>query len=250
MTNNFFAVYLAVLSVGFGALVSTGSELQPDLTLWYQQPAADNKPMDEALPIGNGRMGALVFGSPERERINVNESSLWTGDENPSGNYDTMGAYQVLGNIYVNLPGHTNAENYRRGLNLEDAVSGVGYTVNGVKFERQFFCSHPAEVLVAEFMADHKGAYTGSIELVDAHRAIIKADRDRITASGSLDNGMKFEWQMQVLHQGGTISVISDATSPRLEFKDCDSLTLLIARTQIIFLISRKTITVIIRTHE
>ena len=105
-----------------------GGEPQPDLTLWYQQPAADSKPMNEALPIGNGRMGALVFGSPERERISVNESSLWTGGENPSGDYDTMGAYQVLGNIYVNLPGHANVTEYRRDLDLANAVSGVSYT--------------------------------------------------------------------------------------------------------------------------
>jgi alpha-L-fucosidase 2 len=192
--------------------------------------------MDEALPIGNGRMGALVFGSPERERINVNENSLWTGGENPSGDYDSMGAYQVLGNIYVNLPGHTNAANYQRDLNLSQAVSGASYAINGVAFERQFFCSHPAQVLVAEFKADRKGAYHGTIELGDAHRAIIKADGDRITASGALENGMKFAWQVRVLHKGGTISAIPDPNSPRLEFKDCDRLTLLIgAGTDYIF---------------
>src|SRR5258708_38645513 len=80
--------------------------LSADLTLWYAAPAHDNKPMDEALAIGNGRLGALVFGAPARERLSINESSLWTGDENPAGNYDTMGAYQVFGNVLVDLPGH------------------------------------------------------------------------------------------------------------------------------------------------
>lgn len=236
MTNKLPATFLLALSVWVRPMVSTGTVPQPDLTLWYQQPAADNKPMDEALPIGNGRMGALIFGSPERERINVNESSLWTGGENPSGNYDTMGAYQVLGNIYVHLPGHTNVVNYRRDLELADAVAGAVYTVDGVKFERQYFCSHPAQVLVADFRADHKGVYSGSIELSDSHRASIKVDGNRITASGSLDNGMKFEWQLLVLHRGGTISVRPDTNPPRLEFKDCDSLTLLIgAGTDYIF---------------
>jgi len=50
--------------------------------------------MTEALPVGNGRLGGLILGGPEKERIIVNEDSLWTGDENPSGNDDTMGAYQ------------------------------------------------------------------------------------------------------------------------------------------------------------
>src|ERR1035437_297785 len=162
--------------------------------MWYQQPAANNQPMNEALPIGNGRMGALVFGSPARERISVNESSLWTGGENPSGNYDTMGAYQVLGNVFVNLPGHTNVSDYRRDLDLGTAVSQVSYAANGVKFQREFLCSHPAEVLVAQFTADKKSAYTGSIELEDMHGAKIIADGNRLTATGTLDNGLKFEW--------------------------------------------------------
>ncbi len=200
-----------------------------DLTLWYQQPAADSKPMNEALPIGNGRMGALIFGSPERERISVNESSLWTGGENPTGDYATMGAYQVLGNVFVNFPGHTNTTEYRRALNLVDATATVRYNANGLGFSREFFCSHPAEVLVAAFNSDKNAAYTGSIELVDSHNAKIVADGNRITASGTLDNGMKFEWQLLVQNQGGSVSTVSGTNSTRLEFKDCDSLKLLIA---------------------
>ena len=98
MKNNFLAFAFAVL--GFGASLSAA-----DLTLWYQQPAADNKPMDEALPIGNGRMGALVFGSPERGTPQrERRQPLGRRVKIRRGNYDTMGAYQVLGNIFVNLP--------------------------------------------------------------------------------------------------------------------------------------------------
>ena len=107
-----------------------------DLTLWYQQPAANNQPMDEALAIGNGRMGALIFGAPARERISLNESSLWTGDENPTGDYEKMGAYQVFGNVFVNLPSHQRAKLYRRDLNLKTAQSHVSYEIDGVKFQR------------------------------------------------------------------------------------------------------------------
>ena len=238
MNHKHLVVYLAALSVAGSALAFTvtGAVPRPDLTLWYQQPAADSKPMNEALPIGNGRMGALVFGSPERERVSVNESSLWTGGENPSGNYDTMGAYQVLGNIYLNLPAHAKASNYRRNLSLDSAVSGVSYQVDGVTFNREFFCSHPAEVLVAQFQEGRKGGYTGSLELNDSHHAKLIVDGNRITAAGSLDNGMKFEWQVLVLNQGGTVSAVADTNSMRLDFKDCDSLTLLIgAGTDYIF---------------
>src|SRR3954470_4443400 len=84
-----------------------------DLALWYQHPASEKQPMNEALPIGNGRMGGLVFGAPARERISVNEDSLWTGDGNPSGNDNTMGSYQVLGNVLINIPGHLDSTNYQ-----------------------------------------------------------------------------------------------------------------------------------------
>ena len=218
-----------IAAIVFAALAGAANLSAADLTMWYQQPAANNQPMNEALPIGNGRMGALVFGQPERERISVNEDSLWTGGENPSGNDNTMGAYQVLGNVFVNLPAHTNVSAYRRDLDLAGALSHVSYTVNGVKFQREFFCSHPAEILAAQFTADKKAAYTGSIELVDSHNAKIVAAGNRLTASGTLNNGMKFEWQLLVLNQGGSVSLVTDTNAARLEFKNCNSLTLLIA---------------------
>ena len=200
-----------------------------DLTMWYQQPAADNKAMNEALPIGNARMGGLIFGKPERERICLNEDSLWTGGENPDGNYDTMGAYQVLGNAFVNLLGQTNVSGYRRELNLGDALAKVSYTANGVKFRREFFCSHPAGVLAAQFSADKKAAYSGSIELADGHVGKVVVAGNRFTVTGTLDNGMKFEWQVLALNQGGTVTTVTDTNSTRLEFKNCDNLTLLVA---------------------
>jgi len=228
MKNKILVLGFTLLLPGFAAQALTVLP-DSDLTMWYSQPAADNKPMNEALPIGNGRMGGLIFGSPARERICVNEDSLWTGGENPSGNYDTMGAYQVLGNVFVNLPGHTNVTDYRRELNLAGAYSAVTYTHNKAGFGRELFCSHPAEVLVGLFTADKKSAYTGSIELVDSHHARIVAAGNRITASGTLDNGMKFEWQLLVQNQGGAISLVTTNNTTRLEFNDCDRLTLLIA---------------------
>src|SRR5579859_3471932 len=90
-------LFLLALSITAGASVGCTSEL----LLWYSQPA--KKAMEEALPIGNGRMGALIFGGIEEERLVLNEDGLWTGDENPSGDYDKMGAYQTLGDVLVHL---------------------------------------------------------------------------------------------------------------------------------------------------
>src|SRR5205814_7281134 len=75
--------------------------------------------------------------------------------------------------------------------------------------------------------ADKEAAYTGSVELADTHNAKIVAKGNRLTASGTLANGLKFEWQVLVLNRGGSISP-TDANSSRIEFKDCDSLTLLV----------------------
>jgi alpha-L-fucosidase 2 len=218
-----------IITTALCALAAAMNLCAGDLTMWYQQPAADNKAMNEALPIGNARMGGLIFGKPERERICLNEDSLWTGGENPDGNYDTMGAYQVLGNAFVNLLGQTNVSGYRRELNLGDALAKVSYTANGVKFRREFFCSHPAGVLAAQFSADKKAAYSGSIELADGHVGKVVVAGNRFTVTGTLDNGMKFEWQVLALNQGGTVTTVTDTNSTRLEFKNCDNLTLLVA---------------------
>jgi alpha-L-fucosidase 2 len=98
-----------------------------------------------------------------------------------------------------------------------------------VRFKRQFLCSHPAQVLAAHFTASRNGAYTGSIRLEDSHHGKIVAEGNRVTVSGSLDNGMKFEWQLLALPHGGSFSAVTDSNSTRLEFKGCDSLTLLVA---------------------
>ena len=172
----------ALAAAASSLMLLTGCEHQPvrppvaavplDLTLWYDHPANDKKPMEEALAIGNGRMGGLIFGAPSRERISINEDSLWTGGENPSGNDNTMGAYQVFGNVLVNLPGHTNAAAYRRDLDLATAQAHVSYEFGGAKYQREFFCSHPAGVLAARFSADKPDSYTGSVELADSHGGV------------------------------------------------------------------------------
>ena len=223
----------SIAAFGFTLIASAVTLPAADLTLWYQQPAADSRPMNEALPVGNGRMGALLFGAPGRERISVNESSLWTGGENTAGDYKTMGAYQVLGNVFVNFSDTGNPTDYRRDLDLADALAHVSYTANGVKFQREFFCSHPAEVLAAQFTADKKAACTGSIELADAHNAKIVEEGNRLTATGTLDNGMKFEWQLLVLHEGGLVGLVpgiaGQTNGAQISFSGCDRLTLLIA---------------------
>jgi alpha-L-fucosidase 2 len=90
-----------VLVLAAGVQPMAAPEANTPMVLWYQQPA--KHAMNEALPIGNGRIGGVVFGGVERERIQFNEDSLWTGGENPSGDYDSMGAYQAFGDLLLSF---------------------------------------------------------------------------------------------------------------------------------------------------
>ena len=208
-----------------------------NLTLWYDKPAAGNRCMNEALPIGNGHLGGLILGAPAAERIVLNESSLWTGDENLSGSYDSMGSYQMLGDLHIELPAHQDATNYRRELNLADATARTAYQAGGVTYQREYFCSQPDDVLVVRLTADKPGSYTGSIVLADGHQAVTVAGKDLLTITGALANGMKYATQLRALPTGGTLT----AADGRLEFKGCDSLTLILsARTDYVMDYARK----------
>src|SRR5882762_737314 len=196
-----------------------------DLVLWYEQPMAQGHFMDEAMPIGNGRVGGLISGGVARENIVLNEDSLWSGDANTSGDYGTMGTYQMLGNLIVNLPGHDNFSNYRRDLNIGDSLAHVSYEANGIRFEREYFASHAHDVLVIHLTADKPGSYTGSIDLRDSRDANTTAQTNRLQFVGALVNGLKYEAQLFAVNKGGSLEM----NGTKLEFKNCDSLTLLIA---------------------
>ena len=193
--------------------------LPNDLTLWYNKPA--NNAINEALPIGNGRMGGLVWGGVPNDRITLNEDSLWTGDENPSGDYGSMGFYELLGDLRINLPGH-QPQNYRRDLNLAEATAHVSYKTGGVTYTREYFATHPDEVLVIRLGADKPGSYTGTLDLTDGHKGMVKVEGNKILASGALKNGLKYDCQLMVQNEGGMLR----SEEGRLSFTNCNSLAI------------------------
>jgi alpha-L-fucosidase 2 len=196
-----------------------------NLVLWYEQPMEQGHFMDEAMPIGNGRIGGLIAGGVARENIVLNEDSLWSGDANTSGDYGTMGTYQMLGNLSINLPGHENFSNYRRDLDIADALAHVSYEANGIKFTREYFASHADHVLAFRFFANKPGSYTGSIQLKDSRDTVTAASPSRLRLKGTLVNGLKYEVQLVVLNEGGVVRT----NGSTLEFANCDSLILLVA---------------------
>lgn len=175
--------------------------------------------INTALPIGNGRLGALVTGGTARDLLRLNDNTLWTGDSK------TMGAYQALGDLIIDLPGHDVATGYRRELDLNTATASVTYTSDAVVYRREVFSSHVAGVIVVRLTADKLGRYTGTVKLADAHGTPAEAAEGMLHFSGALSNGLRYDTRARILPVGGRSVVQGDA----IAFTDCDSLTILIA---------------------
>ncbi len=168
------------------------------LRLWYEHPA---KEWVEALPVGNGRLGAMVFGGVPNERIQFNEDTLWTGVPrdyiNPNAletlpkvrqllfegkqreaqntANDMMSvplrqeAYQPFGDVNIEFPNHQSATEYHRELDLNNAVATTTYTVDGVSFKREVFSSFPDQVIVVRLSSDKDNSIDCSISQTSPH---------------------------------------------------------------------------------
>jgi len=207
------------------------------LTLWYDKPA--DSWMKEALPIGNGPMGAMLFGGTDIERIQFNEISLWDGDRMQKGDIEEedMGAHQAFGDIFIRL-GHdpSKVRNYKRELDIKSAIHRVTYDYEGVRYSQTAFASHPANVIIVWLTADKPGAYSGRVWLTDMHNAKITEAKNRLFAVGEIGNGFEYEAQVQVLNKGGKLKHAPEENSGRtpmspigLTFSNCDTLTLILS---------------------
>ncbi|MDO3627516.1 glycoside hydrolase N-terminal domain-containing protein [Mucilaginibacter sp. BT774] len=206
---------------------ATGSK---PIKLWYKQPA--NKWDAEALPVGNGRMGAMLFGGIKHERIQFNEQSLWSGDNNWDGVYETddhgFGSYRNFGEVAVNFDHADKAATYRRALNISTGVHTTSFVINGIHFERDAFASNPDQMMVFRYTASKKAALSGSIAMTSAQGAISIAKNGELSFSGEMPNHLKYAASLMVKHQGG--SVTSEGNT--LIFKNCSSLLIFLdART-------------------
>ena len=196
-------------------LALAAATLENGASLWYDKPAAN---WSEALPIGNGRLGGMVFGSPDKERIQFNEQSLWTGDETQMGNY------QPFGDLYLDSP-VTHVTNYQRVLDLSEGIHRTRFTANGVKYFREAFASHPDQVMVIRLTADKPGSISGLLRLTDTHQAAIVAAGNTLVASGSLPNKLDYQARVTVLNDKGTVS----AQDKSLRIDQADSVTVILA---------------------
>ncbi|MVM38542.1 glycoside hydrolase family 95 protein [Spirosoma sp. HMF3257] len=143
----------------------------------------------------------MLFGNIRTEHLQFNDQSLMTGTT------QKMGYYQPFGDVFVDLDSAGPIRNYRRELNLQNAVHTVQYEANGVQFERTAFASFPDQVQVLHFSANKPGQLTGTIRLSDAHQAPVRAEDGKLIATGTLENGMTHEAQVRVVAKGGSVSV-------------------------------------------
>lgn len=194
----------------FFVLLLTGSFSQAqvnnnNLRIWDDKPAKDW--MTQAYPIGNGKLGGMVFGGIGEEHIQFNESSLWTGDEQETG------AYQALGDLFIKFkdidPG--KATQYKRALDLSNALHEVNYQYDKLAYSREYFSSYPDQVMVLNYTSKAKNGYSITIKLKDAHVGKTQGNASRLTITGVLENGLKYASTLQIKHDGGTLSIDKDA---------------------------------------
>ncbi|WP_316834206.1 glycoside hydrolase family 95 protein [Pedobacter nutrimenti] len=192
--------------------------------LWYKQPA---KKWDaEALPIGNGRMGAMLFGGIKTERIQFNEQSLWGGDNNWDGDYQTgihgFGSYRNFGEFVVDFDHTDEAKAYQRALDITTGVHTTSFEINGVTFTRSAFASHPDQVMVFKYTASKKATLSGTISIRSAQEAISTADKNALSFMGEMGNHLKYAANLQIEHNGGSVEVKGNT----LVFKNCNALVI------------------------
>lgn len=199
-------------------VISGGEKPQGHYILWYQTPA---KVWEEALPLGNGRLGAMVFGGIGDERIQLNESTLWDGYSLDASNPESLKAlpevqnllfegknneavelasetmmgrpsgvkpYQSLGELWFDTP-VLNASNYVRSLDLSTAIATTIYTSEGVTFTREAFASPVDGLLIVHFAADKKEQINFALTLRRQQDATCEAsttDQNSLVLSGHL----------------------------------------------------------------
>lgn len=221
------------LIAGIALILTTATDFlcsAADFTIWFDKPA--KKWSEEALPLGNGRLGCMVYGGIQKEQIQFNEDSLWTGDENPSGDYKTMGAYQNFGDLFITEFGDSSdseISNYRRELNLLTAKATTRFIKDNVEHTREVFVSHPDKVIVFRWTAKTKKTqsekFNAIIELKGAHNEKTAAEKDTLWFEGKLPNGLEYEARAKVIARGGMVS----AQTNRVVVKNCNELIILLA---------------------
>jgi alpha-L-fucosidase 2 len=207
----------------------------PSPVLHYRQPAKEGRILQQGLPIGNGRMGALVGSDPQRDFLYLSDASLWLGGRNggldahgdfPYGR-DDFGSFVMLAKLYLELDGHalSGLRDYRRTLDLGRGILRVSYARGDTRYTRTVFASHPDDAIVMHLSARGPGRHDGSLELRSAHGDEVTAE----AGHGGLGFGGRFA---NGLRYGAVAGVAGDGTMRhdrgRVRFEACRELTVVL----------------------
>lgn len=203
------------------------------LRLRYDTPAADAQLLREGLPIGNGRLGALAGGAPACETLFVAEGSLWSGGANdalgadgqfPYGK-DDFGSFMMLARLFLELDGHAAASDYRRELDLGNGCVRVAYAVDGTRYARTLFASHPDDAIVLRLEREGPGLHSGRLRLEDTRASTgSRGSGHGLWFDGRLHNGQRHATALQVQADDGQVAFRDGA----LHFTGCTALTVVL----------------------
>ena len=231
--KRFAAEFFCLSSFVLGTVVPVQAE--NPLTLWYNTDAGTE--FTNALPIGNGYMGGLIYGGVTKDYIGLNESTVWSGgpgDNNKQGaaNYlkdardalfrgdyraaesivsDRMigpgpASFQPVGDLVITTS-HTGAGDYRRELDLRTAIAKTTYSVGGVKHTREYFASYPDHVIVVHLSADKDGSVSFGATMTTPHRSNSMSSEGNTLIYDVTVNSIKFQNRLNVFADGGKVSV-------------------------------------------
>jgi len=238
----FILTNLLIVSFSLSFCISVSGQ-NGKLILWYDKPATI---WNEALPIGNGRLGAMIYGDPFKEVIQLNENTVWAGQPNRNDNLNAKESlaevrklifegkyreaqglidrnfisktshgmpYQTVGNLRLFFPNHENYSGYYRELDIENAVTTCRYTSNGVNYETKVFASFPDQVIIARISADKPGSISFSATLDRRSEVNVSTKgKDELIMSGitgdheTVKGNVQFQAKVKILSEGGNIS--------------------------------------------
>ena len=213
--------------------------------LWYDKPASQ---WVEALPVGNGRLGAMVYGTIASEQIQFNEDTLWTGEpheyhhegavehlpairkllaEGKQKEAEALAmaefmsvplrqkAYQPVADLRIDFAGHDAASDFRRELDLDTAIAMVSYEVGGARYQRQVLSSFPDQVIAVRITCDKPASVSFTVRFTTPHEsAKLSAEGDQLVLSGGVKDGaMKFESRVRVLAERGKVRANADSVT-------------------------------------
>jgi alpha-L-fucosidase 2 len=255
-------IHTFVLALLAGAVANCATPASA-LELWYRQPARN---WNQALPVGNGRLAAMVFGDPAREHLQLNEDSIWSGGKRDRSNPEASKAfpevrrlieqghpaqaqemidrtmisipralpvYETLGDLWLDFGLNADPGSYRRELNLNTGIATMKFTANGVHYFREVLASALAHAIVVRLGADKPGSLTFGATMNRPADATVTVERGRLVLTGqALPKRAPGEVESGVRFRAELSAVASGgqlaSEGDHLEVKGADSVTITI----------------------